>query len=75
MLNGNNPAEWPLNQAWNDNLGALFTHAGQSETIYSTSTVDVTVSGTSTIDYWAVVPSSQQWFHATRSVVIQGRGK
>jgi hypothetical protein len=31
-VNGNNPASWPLNQIWNDNLGALFTHNGQSET-------------------------------------------
>jgi hypothetical protein len=72
IVNGNNPAEWPFNQAWNDNLGALFTHDGQAETIYSTSTVDVTQSGTTTLDYWAVVPSSQQIMHATRDIVIQG---
>jgi putative peptidoglycan binding protein len=42
-VNGNNPAQWPLNQVWNDNLGALFTHTGQSETVYSTTTVDTTV--------------------------------
>jgi hypothetical protein len=70
VVNGNNPAHWSLNQIWNDNLGALFTHAGQSETIYSTTTVDATVAGTSTIDYWAVVPSSQQVLHATRAVVV-----
>jgi hypothetical protein len=70
IVNGNNPATWPLNQQWNDNLGALFTHDGQSETIYSTSTVDVSSAGTTTIDYWAVIPSSQQVLHATRAVVI-----
>jgi hypothetical protein len=37
-LNGNNPAEWQLNTPWNDNLGALFSHDGQSERIYSTTT-------------------------------------
>jgi hypothetical protein len=74
IINGNNPAqmEWPLNQIWNDNLGALFTHAGQSTTIYSTSTIDVTVSGTSTVDYWTEVPSTEHWLHTTRTVVIQG---
>jgi hypothetical protein len=51
-------------------FNALFTHAGQSETLYSTSTVDVSVSGTSTIDYWAEVPSTQHWLHTTRQVVI-----
>jgi hypothetical protein len=71
-LNGNNPATWPLGTAWSDNLGALFTHAGQSETIYSTSTVDTTQAGTTTISYWAVIPSSQQVLHATRDVVIEG---
>jgi hypothetical protein len=71
-VNGNNPAEWQLNALWQDNLGALFTHDGQSETIYSTSTVDVTAAGTTTIDYWAVVPSTQQVLHATRDVVVIG---
>jgi hypothetical protein len=71
-VNGNNPAQWPLNQMWNDNLGALFTHDGQSETIYSTSTVDTTISDTTTIDYWAVIPSTQQFLHATRDVVVTG---
>jgi hypothetical protein len=71
-VNGNNPVVWPLNSVWQDNLGALFTHDGQSETIYSTSTVDVSVSGTSAVDYWAVIPSSQQTLHATREVVIEG---
>jgi hypothetical protein len=69
-INGNNPAQWPLKTPWSDNLGALFTHGGQSETIYSTSTVDVTQSGTTTLDYWAVVPSTQAWLHATRAVVV-----
>jgi hypothetical protein len=68
----NNPATWPLNQVWNDNLGALFTHDGQSETIYSTTTDDTTISGTTTLDYWAVIPSSQQILHATRDVFIEG---
>jgi hypothetical protein len=54
-LNGNNPATWPLGASLNDNLGALFTHDGISETIYSTSTVDTTIASTTTIDYWAVV--------------------
>jgi hypothetical protein len=70
VVNGNNPAQWPLNQMWNDNLGALFTHAGQSETIYSTTTVDTAISGTTTIDYWAVVPTSGEYLHATRAVVV-----
>jgi hypothetical protein len=69
-LNGNDPVQWQLNTPWQDNLGALFTHDGQSETIYSTSTVDVSIAGTTTIDYWAVVPTSQQWLHTTREVVI-----
>jgi hypothetical protein len=69
-VNGNDPAQWQEGTPWQDNLGALFTHDGQSETIYSTSTIDVTVSGTSTIDYWAVIPSSQQVLHASRDVVI-----
>ncbi len=71
-LNGNNPADWQLNTPWQDNLGALFTHDGNSETIYSTSTVDATISGTTTIDYWAVVPTSQEILHATRDIVVQG---
>ncbi len=57
-LNGNNPAQWPLNTAWQDNLGALFVHDVMSETIYSTSTVDTGVSGTTTIQYWAKVPTT-----------------
>jgi hypothetical protein len=52
------------------NLGALFTHDGSAETVYSTSTVDTTQPGTTTLDYWAVVPSTQQWLHATRTVII-----
>jgi hypothetical protein len=71
-LNGNDPAQWPLNQIWNDNLGALFTHSGQSETIYSTTTVDATISGNNTLDYWALIPSSGGYLHATRAVVVQG---
>jgi hypothetical protein len=70
-LNGNNPVVWQLDAAWQDNLGALFTHDSQSETIYSTSTVDTTQSGTTTIDYWALVPSTRQWLHTTRDVVIE----
>jgi hypothetical protein len=70
VVNGNNPAQWPRNQIWNDNLGALFTHDGESETIYSTTTVDTTVSGTTTLDYWALIPSSQQALHTTRVVVV-----
>jgi hypothetical protein len=69
-VNGNNPAQWPLNQIWNDNLGALFTNAGQSTTIYSTTTVDTTLSGTTTLDYWAEVPSTEHWLHTTRNVVV-----
>jgi hypothetical protein len=56
--------------SWQDNLGALFIHDGMAETIYSTSTVDVTISGTTAIDYWAQVPSTQQWLRATRNIVI-----
>ena len=37
-------------------LDALFTLEGQSETVYSTSTVDTAQAGTTTIDY-AVVPA------------------
>jgi hypothetical protein len=70
VVNGNNPAEWQEGTPWQDNLGALFTHDGISETIYSTSTIDVTVSGTTTVNYWAVIPSSQEILHATRDVVI-----
>jgi hypothetical protein len=69
-VNGNNPVVWQLNTVWQDNLGALFTHIGQSETIYSTSTIDVTTAGTTTIDYWAVIPTTQQFLHATRDIVI-----
>jgi hypothetical protein len=71
-LNGNNPVAWQEGTPWQDNLGALFTYDGISETIYSTSTIDLSVSGTSTVDYWAVVPWSQQVLHATRAVVVEG---
>ena len=54
---------------WQDNLGALFTHDGIAETIYSTSTVDVAQSGTTTIDCWAQAPGAQ-WLHTTRDIVI-----
>ena len=70
ILNGNNPTEWTLNTPWTDGIGALFAHGANIETIYSTTTVDTTVSGTSTIDYWAQVPGSQ-WLHATRTVIIE----
>ena len=69
-LNGNSPAQWPLNTTWQDNLGVLFAHDGISEIIYSTSTIDTSVSGTTTIEYWAQVPTSQEWLKATRDVVI-----
>ena len=75
-INGNNPAHWALNQPWSDNLGGTFTHNGITETIYSTSTVDTTVAGTTTIDYWATYypdpknVSSMQTLHATRDVVV-----
>ncbi|MEQ1718972.1 MAG: tail fiber domain-containing protein [Hyphomicrobium sp.] len=69
-LNGNNPAQWPLNSVWQDNLGSLFTHDGISETIYSTSTIDTSVSGTTTVQYWAQIPSSLEWLMVTRAVVI-----
>ena len=70
VVNGNNPAQWQLNQPWQDNLGALFTHDGQNETVYSTSTVDVSAAGTTTIDYWAILPSTGEVLHATRDIVI-----
>ena len=72
VVNGNNPAQWEVGQPWQDNLGALFTHDGQSETIYSTSTIDTTQTGTTTIDYWAAVlaTATTQWLHATRVVVV-----
>jgi hypothetical protein len=41
---GNNPVDWKERTPWQDNLGALFTNAGQSTTSYSASTVDATVS-------------------------------
>ena len=69
VVNGNNPSHWEANKPWQDNLGALSTHNGQSETIYSTSTVDTAIAGTTTIDYWAPVPGPQ-WLHTTRAVVI-----
>jgi hypothetical protein len=53
-------------------LLTLFTHGDQSETIYSTTTVDVTQSDATTIDYWALVPSTDRWLHTTRDVVIEG---
>src|SRR5262245_33060125 len=34
VVSGNDPAQWQQGQPWRDNLGALFTHDGQSETIY-----------------------------------------
>jgi hypothetical protein len=40
--------------------------------MYSTTTVETAVTGTTTLDYWAVIPTSQQVLHATRDVVIQG---
>ncbi len=79
-INGNNPATWPQNFPWHDNLGALFAHptaAGNpvSETVYSTSTVDTTKAGTTTIDYWVLVPATNasatpEYLHATRGIVI-----
>jgi endosialidase-like protein len=72
IVNGNSPAQWPLNQIWNDNLGALFTHNGIAETVYSTSTIDTTVAGTSTVNYWATIPTSGAILHATRAVVVAG---
>jgi hypothetical protein len=69
QVNRANPAQWDLNKPWQDNLGALFTNAGQSETVYSTSTVDVSTPGMSTVDYWAQIPGAE-WLHATRDVVV-----
>jgi len=70
-LTGNDPVDWQAGTPWQDNLGALFTHDGQSETIYSTSTVDTSAVGTTTIDYWAQVPGANL-LHATRAVVVNG---
>ena len=56
FVNGNNPATWQEGTPWQDNLGVLFTHDGENETVYSTSTVDTSQPGTTTIDYWAQVP-------------------
>jgi hypothetical protein len=39
MDNLNNSTGWQKGTAWQDNLGARFTHNGQAETIYSTTTV------------------------------------
>jgi hypothetical protein len=75
-INGNDPATWQMNTPWSDNLGALFSHNGINETIYSTSTVDTSTTGTTTIDYWATwysdpsATSSAQTLHATRQVVV-----
>jgi DMSO reductase anchor subunit len=41
-----------------------------SETIYSTSTVDTTQAGTTTIDYWATNPATGEVLHAIRGIVI-----
>jgi hypothetical protein len=71
VVSGNNPATWTPGTAWSDNLGALSIHDGIAETIYSTNTVDVSVSGTTTLDYWAQIPGAE-WLHATRDVVIEG---
>lgn len=76
-LNGTDPLQWPVNTAWHDNLGALFTHGGISETVYATSTIDTSVAGTTTIDYWVTwyrdpsATSSALTLHATRAVVVQ----
>jgi hypothetical protein len=70
-VNGNNPIQWEANKPWQDNLGALFTHAGHSETIYSTTTVDTSSAGTTTLDYWAQIPGAD-FLHATREVVVEG---
>jgi hypothetical protein len=59
-VNGNNPAQWQAGTPWQDNLGALFTHAGQSETIYSTSTIDVSSAGTTIIDSGRSSPRPKQ---------------
>ncbi len=69
-INGNNPVTWQLYTAWQDNLGALFVHDGMSETIYSTTTIDTSVSGTTTIQYWAQVPNTQEWLTVIRTVVV-----
>ena len=71
-MNGTDPVEWSLDTAWADNLGALFTYSGQSESIYSTSTVETSEPGTTTIDYWAQVPGAE-WLHIIRNVVIFGK--
>ena len=75
VVNGNDPLTWPLDTPWADNLGALFSHGGASETIYSTSTVDTLVAGTTTIDYratWYPDPtaSTTETLHATRDVIV-----
>jgi hypothetical protein len=75
-INGNDPATWQMNTPWSDNLGALFSHNGINETIYSTSTVNTSATGTTTIDYWATwysdpsATSSAHTLHATRQVVV-----
>ena len=68
-VNGNDPAQLNVGESFAD-LGALFTHDSLLETVTSTSTVDTTKAGTTTLDYWAVVPSTQAWLHATRAVVV-----
>lgn len=65
--NGNNPAQRPLGTTT-----SLFTYAGQSETIYATTTVDANAAGTTTIDCWAQVRGSN-FIHATREVVVSGQ--
>jgi hypothetical protein len=69
-VNGNNPVEWQANTLWQDNLGGLFTHAGQTERSPPPPS-EVTAAGTTTVEYWAQVPGAE-WLHTSRDVVVEG---
>src|SRR5256885_10185898 len=67
-VNGNNPAQWQINQPWQDNLGALFNHDGQSETF-----IPLRPSiRPSPAPPPSVIPSSGAVLHITRDVVVEG---
>ena len=68
-LNGNPTSTLPIGAVFID-LGAALTRDGQTETITSTTTLDTSVAGTTTLDYWAHVISPDAWLHASRAVII-----
>ncbi|MFA6608918.1 MAG: hypothetical protein WCT07_03350, partial [Candidatus Paceibacterota bacterium] len=77
ILNGSKTINLNLGASWTDILGANYNHDGFTDVIYSTSTVDTKVVGTTTIDYFATYISAasstvQETLHITRDIVVTG---